>query len=203
MNENDLGIESIHPIEFDQIEPLLLRLFTSIRPDPYGTPIREDKKIKRILFGSTQLLMALEKTPFLKGLETIARRHGDKGFFVGAIVSGPLQFYFVPFSEKDHYWSVIEVHEQVIISEQGIWGFVLSDEFHGLLVMDDETDYEILRDFISEIDGEEKIKNMVRWWMKMKKDYHNYDVDCTWIRPQIVHVYGEEKAEQLMDGFDL
>ena len=193
----------IKEIQFAHVKDHLLGLFDSTRPDPYGTPIRDEIVVKKILFGSQMLLMTIEGTSFLKGLEVISRRRGNTGFFIGDVSNEPQQFYFVPFSQKDNYWSTIEIIEHVVLSESGDWGYVQSDEHHGLLAMKHTTDYSTLKMYIQDVDGEHAVRAMIEHWLEMKTSFTNFEVDCTWIRPLMLHIYDEEKANHILSQFSL
>ena len=195
--------ENIVPIEFSKIESLILGLFNTTRPDAYGTPVRDDMPIKRILFGD-DLMWAIENSSFLDGLEAVGKSNHETGFYAADTVNTPQKTFNVPFTKKDTYYSNGLIFlKNVIVGQNGSWGVVVSDEMNGLLVMKNLTDYQKLQKYITDIDGDHAMQRMLDHWLDMKIRYKTYPPKTKWIREQFYHVYGEEQANKYLKDYPL
>ncbi len=94
-------IKKIKRFEYPlQVEKPVLGLFNSMKPDPYGTPLRRNDYIKRIVFNYTYQY-SIDDSNLLDGLEAICSNKGENIFCVGDVDREIQQFYSVSFDDKN------------------------------------------------------------------------------------------------------
>ena len=105
--------------------------------------------------------------------------------------------------QRKNFLDYFDVWDHVIYSPSSQWGVMISrdDGKHGLIAGNKEF-VQSIESFIPDFSFEKQVHNFLHYWSFYTHDdernYYTY-----WILPLLVQVYGEEKAEHLLEQYDM
>ena len=186
------------------VQPALLKLFITDNPNPYGTPIKPDAPIKKLVFD-WWAPPSLAGTNLLGACQKASSDFGERGFYLRSLSrdqnekSKP-ESWFIHYSDSQKFGKELKIYfENVSCSTHGLWAVVLSYDDHGLLVCTKDV-YAQVRVAIPDLDLQ--INTFIEYWKKMEITYHNSGLNksdaVSWIYPQLVHIYGMKKAKDIL-----
>jgi len=186
-------MESYTEIEFRKnMDPIFRAIFTG--GSAYDAPFQPGIQPRLLLYGFHWYL----HEPWLEPVVRTLKELGEEGFYVSALYRPKPEeqtqpyHWFVPLSEAASYGAVVVSQENAIYSVNSQWGIICSDEDHAL-VGGSELLVENIKNAVGDLDY--RLSEFFKAW----KDYHRRNkVDITWIPPMLSHVYGPEKAAQLL-----
>jgi hypothetical protein len=179
-------------------EPALLALCGTVEPDPFGEPFAPRIESRLIVddywyFPSNGLLDAIRFECRSKKEESIFLTRLGHSSYLGDVQDWQDAYYLeISLSSLEEYEGVSLPLENIVYSRLGDWGIIGSHEQHGVVGGSQE--------FISEIrrhvkDVDEQVYGFLAQW---HRNWEITDRPPKWLYAQLKHVYGKEKAEQLL-----
>ncbi len=165
--------------------------------DPFDEPFTPSIRHRAILYPVTYELEPSE----LQAIATAARTVGDDAFYF-SVLERPAEseqdrpyHWFIPLEDRNTYHSLGYpfVLENAIYSPKGLWGMMVSQEQHALVGGCDiflNTLYAHLP-----VSEDEQVREFLITW-KDNRDRLGSKTD--WLPRFMTHVYGPEKAQQLL-----
>lgn len=191
-----------------KVEPILRQVF--INDNPCDKPFSPKITSRKIIYPCYNYL----EKPFLYALIDGSFKSGDSGCYLSQLLldeNRPNHCY-IPLSELlDGYTappyskSLIEVKldidllsEYVLYSAKGKWGFMVSDEHHGLLGGSSKF-MKNFHKFIPDIDLQ--VYSFLGKYQEAKRSGSSLTLD--WLSHLLSHVYGQETAKKLLQETNL
>lgn len=179
-------------------EPALLTLCGTVEPDPFGEPFASHVETRLIIyeywyFPSDGLLDAIRSECRREGEESIFLTRLGHSSFIGDTQDWQDPYYLeISLSSLEEYKNNSLPLENIIYSRQGDWGIVGSHEQHGVVGGS--------REFISAIRGHvQHVDQQVYGFLaQIHRDWELTDRPPKWLYAHLKHVYGKEKAENLL-----
>jgi hypothetical protein len=176
----------------EKVEPTFKAIFTNI--NPFDAPFRETIQPRLLLYWFYWFLDDPWLTPVVKTLQEL----GEEGFYVSALhrpkpekQDQPYHWY-VSLDEVRSYGHLVVSQENAIYSVNSRWGIICSDADHALV---GGPDLLINNIHNSVPDLDYRVNEFLNAW----KGYHRRNkVDISWIPSMLSHVYGSEKAYDLL-----
>ena len=158
--------------------------------NPYDEPFQPNIHPRLLLYGFRYGL----QEPWLGPVTAAIRSLGEEGFYLTLLRRTGKEpwHWYVPLSEAALYVSEIFPVENSIYSVNGKWGIICSEEDHALV-----GGANILIDRINAAVPD--VEDRLNWFLDAWKHYHEKNkVEIDWILPMLSHVYGPEKARDLL-----
>lgn len=185
-------------------KPEFFKVFN--KPCYYCAPFSSEMTTRMIVYSEIH-----PKVELLDAIRMVATRLGEKGFFFSFVENyGPeidypglsndprwLKTWFVPFDSIQDYFNLYFLTGHVMYSQKGTWGIYI--DHYDFLVMGG------IPDFMDEIvklvpDLENQYNDFIEDWKNNQK-FLSARVD--WIPKLLEHVYGYEKANQIIEEHSL
>lgn len=189
-----------------EAEPRLRQIFVHDNPitHPFSPSVSE-----RLIIAPYKYVI---EPPLTDAVINAASRIGDKGCYLSLLWrdkagTEPAHWY-IPLSEfRDAYVedenhqaliacenSFFSLRESAIYSSQGKWGIIVTHEWFGLLGGTPEF-ISVIRSSIPEIE-----QQVLKFLEHIKHCKESYGAIATleWVRPLLIHIYGEELTKLLM-----
>lgn len=186
-----------------EAKPLLRQVF--VNDDPFNHPFSSRVTARRIIYPCSNYV----EQPLIDAVIAAAFKIGDIGCYISLIWSNPdsTVHAYVPLSDFLEAYTGppgpqrIEVKlnmdiisENIIYSDTGRWGIMLSHEYNGLLGGTPEF-IELVQAAIPDLDLQ--VYGFLRRLQGFKSD-RPLSVTLNWLPGLLTHVYGSEIAEKLL-----
>lgn len=177
---------------------IYLDIFSVYPANPYKPPFRPNEILSErlILFEFNYSFADSEyQFEFIDALKNT----GENGFYVSLTETTPetshqdlgAYHWNIPLDDAKDYGRELHYLENAAYSEDGKWGMIFSQDEHAILACTPE----LMRELEKRIPD---IHEQVYKFFELMKSYRiDYKIFHDWLKPLLVHVYGEEKGNEL------